>query len=123
MVTERTVVAKIAAQLGSRLQPDNAQWTNRFEIRSGSSDRLYIVAQQRQDGAWGCSCPGWRHHRRCRHLTDFLRRLTALADKMPAAERRPAHELVASARTAYLLLEPAAAVASPRARARIVDLG
>ena len=48
--------------------PDNDQWTNRFEIRSASSDRVYIIAQHKTKRHWGCSCPGWRAHRTCKHL-------------------------------------------------------
>ena len=48
--------------------PDNAQWENRFEIRSESSDRIYIVAQNIHKRFWACSCPGWRTRRKCKHL-------------------------------------------------------
>jgi hypothetical protein len=48
--------------------PDNAQWTNRFEIRSSSSNRVYIVAQHKTNRYWGCSCPGWKAHKTCKHL-------------------------------------------------------
>lgn len=51
--------------------PDNAQWTNRFEIRSESSNRLYTVAQHKSKRHWGCSCMGWIRHRRCKHLTSI----------------------------------------------------
>ena len=51
--------------------PDNAQWTNRFEIRSSSSNRIYIVAQNIDKGHMGCSCPGWRTRRNCKHLTSL----------------------------------------------------
>jgi len=49
--------------------PDNAQWKNRFEIRSASSNRVYIVSQNINKGHMGCSCPGWRRHRNCKHLS------------------------------------------------------
>ena len=48
--------------------PDNDQWTNRFEIKSESSNRLYIVSQNKSKRFWGCSCPGWKIHRKCKHL-------------------------------------------------------
>lgn len=48
--------------------PDNSQWTNRFEINSESSDRVYIVSQNKQKRYWGCSCPAWRVRRYCKHL-------------------------------------------------------
>ena len=52
------------------LLPDNKQWTNRFEVGSDSSDRVYVIAQRR-DGSrvWACSCPGWIRWRKCKHLT------------------------------------------------------
>ena len=58
--------------------PDNAQWTNRFEIRSSSSNRLYVVAQNKTKRHWGCSCMGWIRHRNCKHLS---------AIGLPALER------------------------------------
>jgi len=48
--------------------PDNKQWTNRFEIFSESSDRVYTIAQHKEKRYWGCSCPAWRIHRKCKHL-------------------------------------------------------
>jgi len=48
--------------------PDNDQWYNRFEVRSESSNRVYIIAQHKKKKHWGCSCPGWKAHRKCKHL-------------------------------------------------------
>lgn len=53
---------------GARL-PDKGEWTNRFEVRSASSNHLYVIAQHRTKRHWGCSCPGWRTHRTCKHLS------------------------------------------------------
>lgn len=53
---------------GSVALPDNDQWTNRFEIRSESSNRIYVVAQNKKTGKWGCSCPGYLSKRKCKHL-------------------------------------------------------
>jgi hypothetical protein len=47
---------------------DNAQWTNRFEIRSESSNRVYVVSQNKAGRHWGCSCMGWIRYRHCKHL-------------------------------------------------------
>jgi hypothetical protein len=52
----------------SKRLPDNAAYTNRFEIRSASSDRLYTVAQSKTGQWWACSCPGWIRHKHCKHL-------------------------------------------------------
>lgn len=101
-VEKAATVGEIATQIGSTLLPDNDQWTNRFQIKSSSSNRLYIIAQRRADGVWGCSCPGWINHRRCHHLTDVLRRLTALAEKVPAYNHM---SMMVSARTAFLILD------------------
>jgi hypothetical protein len=52
---------------------DNKQWTNRFEIRSSSSGRVYRVAQHKTGRYWGCSCPSYCYGRKgsksCKHLS------------------------------------------------------
>lgn len=60
--------------------PDKGLWTDRFEIRSESSDRIYVIARHKESGKYGCSCPGYcimkydkktgRAYRSCKHLTD-----------------------------------------------------
>jgi hypothetical protein len=52
----------------SSLLPDNSSWTNRFEIKSESSNRKYTVAQSKSGLFWACSCPGWVIHKNCKHL-------------------------------------------------------
>lgn len=59
------IVLHIRRELGL---PDNDQWTNRFQIRSATSNRIYIIAQHKRNRWWGCSCPGWRTRRHCKHL-------------------------------------------------------
>ncbi len=54
---------------GAVALPDLRGWTNRFEIRSETSSRVYIVSQNIVGRHWGCSCPGWRTRRKCKHLT------------------------------------------------------
>ena len=49
--------------------PDNDQWENRFEVRSETSNRIYIIAQNKKKKHFACSCPAWRVHRKCKHLT------------------------------------------------------
>lgn len=44
------------------------QWMNRSEIRSETSNRIYVVSQHASKRFWGCSCPAWRTRRRCKHL-------------------------------------------------------
>jgi hypothetical protein len=53
---------------GAVALPENKVWHNRVEIKSESSDRIYIVAQRKTDNTWGCNCPGWIRFRRCKHL-------------------------------------------------------
>lgn len=48
--------------------PDNKLWKNRFEIQSESSNRIYVIAQHKENLHFGCSCPAWRIHRKCKHL-------------------------------------------------------
>lgn len=119
MTTERKTVEKIAAQIGSTLLDDTDRWMNRFEVASKSSNRRYVIAQQRADGVWGCSCPGWTHHRKCKHLTDVLGRLAGIADQYNHSE------MMVSARTAYLILDEPDAKSirkvSP-AKGRVLDL-
>ena len=47
---------------------DNKDYTNRIEIKSSSSKRIYIIAQHRSKRWWSCSCPGWISRRKCKHL-------------------------------------------------------
>ena len=61
--------------------PDNQQYTNRFEVNSETSDRVYTMAQRKSSGEWSCSCPGWIRWRKCKHMT-------AIRDLIPLLERR-----------------------------------
>ena len=63
-----TAAITIHLPQGVEKLPDNPQWQNRFEIRSETSDRIYIIAQHKNNRYWGCSCPGWKSHRHCKHL-------------------------------------------------------
>jgi hypothetical protein len=47
---------------------DNSHFTNRFEIKSETSDRIYVVAQSKSGRWWSCSCFGWIRHKHCKHL-------------------------------------------------------
>jgi len=71
--------------------PDNNSHTNRFEIHSESSDRVYIVAQAKSSGEWQCSCPGWilkraGKERSCKHLKQLLPLLNQI--QAPAEVKR-----------------------------------
>jgi hypothetical protein len=52
----------------SLLLPDNAQYTNRFKIKSQSSGDYYIVAQHKTKRWWSCGCFGWIRNGHCKHL-------------------------------------------------------
>ena len=52
--------------------PDNATHTCRFEIRSETSDRLYIVSKSKRTGKLECSCPDWVFRKRaCKHIREM----------------------------------------------------
>lgn len=53
----------------SLILPDNNQWQFRFEVKSASSNRIYVIAQNKKRKHWACSCPGWKRHRKCKHLS------------------------------------------------------
>ena len=48
--------------------PENEQWQFRFTVERASSSRLYVISQHKNKKYWGCSCPGWKAHRKCKHL-------------------------------------------------------
>jgi len=48
--------------------PPNGQWENRFEVKSTTSNRRYVIAQHKDMRHWSCSCPGWTQYRHCKHL-------------------------------------------------------
>ena len=50
------------------LLPDYKHWQNRFTVESETSHRLYTIAQHKTKLHWGCSCPGWKRYRHCKHL-------------------------------------------------------
>lgn len=78
-------IVKVAQELGLTVLLDNKSHTNRMEIHSESSDRVYIVAQRKTNGKchgqWECSCMGWIRHRHCKHLTTMWPSLQLIAPK------------------------------------------
>ena len=61
----------IHIQPGTVTLPDNNQWTNRFEIHSSTSNKIYTIAQNKTGRWWGCSCFGWKRHKHCHHLKEI----------------------------------------------------
>jgi len=78
-MSNAVVIAQTARYLGATLAVPSENKTHeyRMEIRSGSSDRLYVVARRKGTGGWECSCPGWISHRNCKHLKAMVPQLTA----------------------------------------------
>ncbi len=62
------LVKREITAMAEKMLPDNAQWTNRFHIRSATTDSLYTIAQHKSGRHWACSCRGWIRHRKCKHL-------------------------------------------------------
>ena len=69
---QQSAIQKFFERKGLTVLPDSKQWINRFEIRSESSNRLYIIAQKADKSGWGCSCPAWITRRKCKHLTSIM---------------------------------------------------
>jgi hypothetical protein len=67
-MTTKTKNALVIRVPQSAMLPDNGQWTNRFEVKSESSNRVYVIAQNKTKRHWGCACPGWCNRRKCKHL-------------------------------------------------------
>lgn len=65
--TKNAIVLKVTIAEDRRL-PDTNTHVNRFQIKSGSSERLYTIAQSRSGLWWACSCPGWISRKKCKHL-------------------------------------------------------
>jgi hypothetical protein len=66
-MTETQLAPFVSVPRRSRL-PDTSQWINRFEVRSETSNAIYVIAQNRVGRWWGCSCMGWIRHHHCKHL-------------------------------------------------------
>ena len=51
--------------------PDTDRYKCRYTVKSGSSNKLYMVSYDNAPGAgyWTCSCFGNRRYGQCKHLT------------------------------------------------------
>lgn len=76
----------IAANTDLELLPDNASYTNRFEIKSESSNRVYTMAQRKSDGVLTCDCMGWRRARNG-HLNRTCKHVQTIQPLLEAAEK------------------------------------
>jgi hypothetical protein len=115
-------IAAVAREIDGVLLPDSAQWHNRFQIKSSTSSREYVIAQRNTDDTWGCSCPGWRNHRRCKHLTDVLRRLARVAVSAVAKTFDEATTAMLTSARAALDMETPKDIAAPTLKGRGVDV-
>ena len=74
-------ITQLAREMGATVLPDVGNKRFRMEVRSESSNNLYVVAWDINDRQWGCSCPGWRNarnghlNRKCKHTTAVQQRL------------------------------------------------
>lgn len=71
---------------GQTMLEDNRTHKNRFNIRSETSDNLYVVAQSKSSGDWQCSCKGWIRWRKCKHLTALMPILIAAEQQQSGKE-------------------------------------
>ena len=89
---------QIIKPTGAISLPDNNLWTERFQIRSESSNRVYIVAKNKQSGQFACSCPGYRRARhgvrKCKHLTEGCRLSLAQIHGNALPDLRPVRKAI-----------------------------
>lgn len=76
------VLATNLSRVGIVTRPDDKVWKNKFEIRSETSNRIYVIAQKINDETWGCSCMGWKRYRRCKHLNSIKPMIDALKKQL-----------------------------------------
>lgn len=102
--------------------PETTTHANRMEIKSESSNRVYVIAQMKYTGEWQCSCPGWvmkkaGKPRGCKHLTELMPTLEKLGDSArpkrvgpnPDSEvRKQATNFYNGSLDALLLMQPLA---------------
>ena len=62
---------KIYVPPTATLLPDNAAYTNRFEVKSQSSDSVYIIAQSKKGRWWSCGCFGFIRYKHCKHMKNL----------------------------------------------------
>ena len=86
-----TEVQKILKKGGiDTFLPDDKVWKNKFNVKSASSDSLYVVSQRKTDGEWKCSCFGNRRYGKCKHIETIrpLLEQAAQAEKKSQSQKR-----------------------------------
>ena len=81
-----TSIEEIKNKLSPDVLDDNETHRHRFLINSETSDRIYVIAQKKNNGEWQCSCPSWIFGRKkgrkyCKHLSAMLTQLREI-DKL-----------------------------------------
>jgi hypothetical protein len=62
-------LAKLISPISENgLLPDTDTHKLRFDIKSGSSNRLYRISVKKSNNEFQCSCPAWIFRRKCKHL-------------------------------------------------------
>jgi hypothetical protein len=61
-------LAKVTEVKNNKELDKKDQWVDRREVKSETSDRVYIVSRHKVKGFWACSCMGWRRNRKCKHV-------------------------------------------------------
>jgi hypothetical protein len=55
--------------INTKMLDDNDHtWVDRIAVTSKTSGNRYIIARNVKTGLLGCSCPGYRFHRKCKHI-------------------------------------------------------
>ena len=70
-MSDTTSIIKRIERAALKTLGDDGRYKCRFEIRSGTSDRVYRISFDAAPGAgyWKCSCMGNIRHGKCKHLT------------------------------------------------------
>lgn len=100
-----TNLIAIAKKTGTSVLPDNDTHENRLEIKSASSNRVYVIAQSKSSGEWQCSCPGWvlkkaGKERSCKHLESMMLSLLQISNGKARALPKIAEEPTKKSRQA-----------------------
>jgi hypothetical protein len=78
-------MSSLLAAQGFVTFPDTSDWMHRFQIKSGTSARVYMIGRHRATGVWVCSCMGFRSSHHCKHLRSAWHVLAAV-DKLEGAQ-------------------------------------
>lgn len=119
--TEKETGMVVHIPSNAKRLPDNDGWKNRMDYTSDSGN-TYRIAQNKDTGAWGCTCWPYKKGRNCGHLRDLglssqpnTQRVTLKAGSKTAAEMgwsefdKQSAELMHSDNDLAMKMEPAVA--------------